>query len=203
MLWTFLHSDDEIWGKGKQSINVDVTGRHTDITRIASPQYETWWGKQKLRTVLPSAVNTDVWNTKYGYLKQYPRNKSTNREGWKKNEEPNISTCAISRNISPSLFPFSIQKKNVFSTKSNTLSLVSKSVPVTLGYWNLSTRGRGLRLYDLRKQFNSFKLTVIVKLTQCSRDTLEQWFSNFFGSRRTVKHIKIFWSTSCTKLKIY
>jgi hypothetical protein len=30
-----------------------------------------------------------------------------------------------------------------------------------------------------------------------------QWFSNFFGSRRTVKHIHIFWHTLCTKLKTY
>jgi hypothetical protein len=35
------------------------------------------------------------------------------------------------------------QEKEVISSKSNTLSLVSKSVPVTLGYWKLSTRGRG------------------------------------------------------------
>jgi hypothetical protein len=33
--------------------------------------------------------------------------------------------------------------------------------------------------------------------------SLDRWFSNFFGSRRTVKHIKIFWRTSYTKLKIY
>jgi hypothetical protein len=32
---------------------------------------------------------------------------------------------------------------------------------------------------------------------------LRQWFSNFFGSWHTVKHIQIFWWTSCTKLKIY
>jgi hypothetical protein len=31
----------------------------------------------------------------------------------------------------------------------------------------------------------------------------DQRFSNFFVSRRTVKHIQIFWHTSCTKLKIY
>jgi hypothetical protein len=34
-------------------------------------------------------------------------------------------------------------------------------------------------------------------------NTLEKWFSNFFGSRRTVKHIQIFWRTSCTKFKIF
>jgi hypothetical protein len=34
-------------------------------------------------------------------------------------------------------------------------------------------------------------------------DNIEQWFSNFFGSRRTAEHIKIFWRTSCAKLKIY
>jgi hypothetical protein len=32
---------------------------------------------------------------------------------------------------------------------------------------------------------------------------LEQWFSNVFGSRRTVKYIKMFWRTSCIKLKKY
>jgi hypothetical protein len=32
---------------------------------------------------------------------------------------------------------------------------------------------------------------------------LDQWVSNFFSSRRTVKHIQIFWRTLCTKLKIY
>jgi hypothetical protein len=34
-------------------------------------------------------------------------------------------------------------------------------------------------------------------LGEDSEYSLEQWFSNFFGSRRTVKRIKNFWRTSC------
>jgi hypothetical protein len=33
--------------------------------------------------------------------------------------------------------------------------------------------------------------------------SLKQWFLHYVGSRRTVNHIKLFWRTSCTKLKIY
>jgi hypothetical protein len=106
--------------------------RNIDITRNVPLQYEGFGGGGS-RTLQPSAMDTGVWNTKYGYLKQYLRNKWTNREGWKKNEEPNISTCAITRNIRASVFLLQ-QEKEVISSKSNTLSLVSKSVPVTLGY---------------------------------------------------------------------
>jgi hypothetical protein len=33
-------------------------------------------------------------------------------------------------------------------------------------------------------------------------NAVNQWFSNFFGFWHTVKCIRIFWHTLCTKLKI-
>jgi hypothetical protein len=42
-----------------------------------------------------------------------------------------------------------------------------------------------------------------LKVKHGTNNSLGQWFLNFFGSRRTVKHIKNFWRTTCTKLKIY
>jgi hypothetical protein len=33
--------------------------------------------------------------------------------------------------------------------------------------------------------------------------SINQWFSNIFDSRRTVKYITISWRTSCEKLKVY
>jgi hypothetical protein len=50
-------------------------------------------------------------------------------------------------------------------------------------------------------QYNTMKLPHRTAFKICG--PFYRWFSNICGSRCTVKHIKIFWRTPCTKLKIY